>query len=273
MLGADRGHQLAAPLDLEHVGAAQVSEADLGDGLADQRAVRVDQRLEAVLTRVLELLDRRLAVGQQPPGKNERIDETDHGQRQADPDQVEQSQVRLGVHLQQQAVHGEVRAGADQGAQPRQDHHVVHRQQQPRDRQAVARRPVLRDGDEHRHHGRVVDDRREQAARPHQLRLGGHQAARPAEDPLREPGDRPRLAQARDDDIERRDGHHAGAREPGQRLPRCHDADDRQDRPWPPAAPSRSAPVWIASTTRTAATMPRVTQTSQHWPLSPLPMA
>ena len=228
LVRADRSQQPLAALDVEHEGVLHAAQPHLGDRAPRQRAAGQHARLDRVFARVLQLLDRALPLGQQVAARDEDVDEADRGQRQADPGEVEQPEIGVRHGLDQHAVHDQVRARAHQGAHAGDDHHVVHRQQQLRDRVAEARRPLLRDRDEQRHDRGVVHHAGEHPGDEHQLALRPRERFWPPEHRARDPRHGARLAQSRDDHVQRRDGHDAAAREPLQRLVRLQDAEQRQ---------------------------------------------
>jgi hypothetical protein len=119
------GHDVAAAVDLHQVQAVEPAQPRILDRLARERTVLVDDHLDGIFARALQLLDDGRARRQQPARKREHVQDADDRARHADPGELEQAETARSRMLQELALHDEIRAHADQRAGAAEDGRVA----------------------------------------------------------------------------------------------------------------------------------------------------
>src|SRR5690606_18836301 len=87
----DGRNQHAFSIDLREKRAGQIAEARLLDALADHRARLLDEHLERVFARLPDVAQRRAALRQEPPLREEDIEHADDRRRQTDRADLEEA--------------------------------------------------------------------------------------------------------------------------------------------------------------------------------------
>ena len=226
--GPTAGRIAPCAIDLGEVDVAQVAQAGLLDGAADQGSVRRYGHLHGVLTGVVELLEDGGAVGQQPASEEEGGEDAGGGHGDADPGEAEEPEIGVPI-LEEEAVDDEVGAGADEGHAATEDGGVGEGKHELRRREVVLLGPIADGGDHDGDHRRVVEEGAHDADGGHHAELGARRGRGSTQDALADPVDGARLAQACGHDVQHAHGDESLVPEAGQGLLRRQHARGHQD--------------------------------------------
>ena len=215
LVGADRAEVPVVAHDVGQVHAGEAAQPGVGDRGADERAAGFDLEVQGVLPQRGHGLEGGVGpVGEQAGGDPDEHGQPHDGDRQADGGQLEEAE-RLVPLLLQDAGDHQVRGRADERDRPAEDGGERQRHQEAGHGQPPAAGPARHLRQEHRHHRRVVEDRRDAGDREAQAH---HRGPAPAatEHPAGDAGEEPRASRARGHDVQGCDGQRRLVGEPGE---------------------------------------------------------
>ena len=224
----DGGEHMPAPLDFHQVKPRQAPEAGLSDTPPAHLAVLVHGHFHRVLPWIGQGLDRGDPVREQPRAGQQDVDHPGKGTRDADQRELEKLEAIAAGLRNQKAVDDEIRAGADNRAEPAQDRGERQRHQESGRRKAGLARPFPDGRDEGGDHRSVVDEGAHGHHRQHHSQLRCTHASAGAEQVVDHGGQCAGFPEARRDNIEGGDRQHALVGEAGQALRRSQYAQRDQ---------------------------------------------
>jgi hypothetical protein len=224
LVGPHGDDGLGRPVDAGQEQPRQVAQPGVLDGLAHRRPARLHAHGGDILAHLLRRGLATVAGPQQPAGEEEHVRDADNRDRDTHRRQRPQAHGLklgagvLGVVRVDQRVDDQVRARPDQRAAAAKDGRERERHEELARRDLGPAGELADDRHEHRHDRGVVEQRAQGHNRPGDPRLGLQRRPRAPEEPLREQAHRPRLLQARRDDIQERHRQQARVGEPRERL-------------------------------------------------------